>query len=406
MSETTVGTGVDLVAMVAELRPGGSRERPFRHQAITLLWALGRAQHRKPRLVRWSEARGVLRDLLEQFGLPENKPTPEYPFLALERTAWWDLAGYRGTAPPAHGSQAKSWLDDHNPRAGLAMGVHLRVTDDAVERGRVVQALLDRFFAGVPTDDLLAAVELDVAARGKSDARLNWTWDELVLTCDLLARNAWHELSDTDRQVIELSALLRSLPIYPAGQRGPRFRSPGSVRRKMADIATRHPDSNRRRTNGGKLDEEVLAAFLTRPAEMRLRAEALRAGVRSGEFEALPPVAFDDDGVTEGRLLERRHYVRERNPKLRAAKIDEALAMHGRVACEVCGFDFERTYGSRGARYAECHHVLPLHASGETTTRLDDLAVLCANCHRMIHRGDPWLTPAELRSVIESQAAL
>lgn len=406
MSETTVGTD-DLVAMVAELRPGGPPERPRRHQAIVLLWAIGRTRRREPRLVPWREAQGVLKDLMARFGRPEDQPTPAYPFVALTRTRWWDLVGTRATPPAAHSSEPEAWLNKFTPRGGLAMGVHFRVTEDDAERERVVRALLDRFFAGESTDELLAAVGLGPAAGAKPDTRPpKWAWDELVLACDLLARSGWHELSDTDPQVIELSTLLRSLPIHPADRRGPTFRSPGSVRRKMADIATRHPDTNRRPTNGGKLDEEVLAAFLKNPEEMHLAAEALRTGARSGEFDALPPFAPDEDGAAEGRLLERRHYVRERDPKLRAAKIDQVIALHGCVACEICGFDFERTYGSRGVRYAECHHVVPLHASGETKTRLADLAVLCANCHRMIHRGTPWLTPAELRALVEAHVAV
>lgn len=403
MSEHTVGTDVDLADLVAKLRPGGRPDQPRRHQAIVLLWALGRARDREPRLVRWTAARGVLTDLLERFGRPDEKPTPEYPFVALAGTGWWDLAGASTPPPPAHSSRPLTWLNANNPRGGLTMGLHLRVTEDDAERDRVVQALLDRFFAGEPTDRLLAAVGLASGVGAKPGARPKWAWDELVLACDLLARSGWHELSDTDPQVIELSALLRTLPIYPMDERGPRFRSPGSVRRKMADIATQHPDSTRQKTNGGRLDREVLAAFLSHQEEMHLAADALRAGAQSGEFDTLPPVVLDDDGVAEGRLLERRHYVRERNPKLRKSKIDATLAKYGCVACEVCGFDFERTYGSRGVRYAECHHVVPLHASGETTTRLEDLAVLCANCHRMIHRGDPWLTPDELRALVAAR---
>lgn len=406
MSETTtVGTDGDLAAMVAGLRPGGPPERPRRHQAIVLLWALGRARHREPRLVPWLEAQRVLKELLARFGRSDDQPTPAYPFVALARTRWWDLVGTSASPPAAHSSEPERWLNVYKPRGGLALGIHFRVTEDDAERERVVRALLNRFFAGEPTDELLAAVGLGPAAGAKPGARSpKWAWDELVLACDLLARSGWHELSDTDPQVVELSALLQSLPIVPPDQRGSKFRTPASVRRKMADIATRHPDSNRRQTNGGKLDEEVLAAFLERPEEMHLAAEALRAGARSGAFDDLPPVVLDEDGVNEGRLLERRHYVRERDPKLRAEKIKEALERHGCVACEVCGFDFERTYGSRGARYAECHHVVPLHASGETKTRLADLAVLCANCHRMIHRGNPWLTPAELRALIAAHA--
>lgn len=403
---TTAGTDLDLAAMVAALRPGGPQDRPRRHQAIVLLWALGRVRDREPRLVRWTAARGVLTDLLARFGRPDDKPTPEYPFVALAGTGWWDLAGVSTQPPRAHSSQPLTWLNANNPRGGLAMSLHLRVTEDDAERDRVVRALLDRFFAGEPTDKLLAAVGLAPAAGTRPGARLTWAWDELVLACDLLARSNWHELPDTDPQVIELSALLRSLPIHPLDQRGPKFRSPASVRRKMADIATQHPDSSRQPTNGGKLDREVLAAFLAHPDEMHLAAGVLRAGALSGEFDTLPPVVLDDDGVAEGRLLERRHYVRERDRKLRAKKIKETLAQHGCVACEVCGFDFERVYGSRGAQYAECHHVVPLHASGETTTRLADLAVLCANCHRMVHRGVPWLTPDQLRVLVVARRDL
>ncbi|WP_279635939.1 HNH endonuclease [Kitasatospora cheerisanensis] len=45
----------------------------------------------------------------------------------------------------------------------------------------------------------------------------------------------------------------------------------------------------------------------------------------------------------------------------------------------------------------ECHHVVPLHVAGEGRTGLADLALICANCHRMIHRRAPWPTPQELR---------
>lgn len=70
------------------------------------------------------------------------------------------------------------------------------------------------------------------------------------------------------------------------------------------------------------------------------------------------------------------------------------------MACEGCGFDFGKVYGDRGAGYIECHHAVPLHASGETTTRLKDLVLLCSNYHRMIHRASLWLTPDELRDLV------
>lgn len=87
-----------------------------------------------------------------------------------------------------------------------------------------------------------------------------WVWDELVLVCDLVMKNGWREMASESAAVRELSDLLRTLPIHVPALCGPRFRSPDSVRRKMADIATNHPDSSRKPTNGGKLDVQVLTA--------------------------------------------------------------------------------------------------------------------------------------------------
>ncbi|GGS60191.1 HNH endonuclease [Actinokineospora fastidiosa] len=152
----------------------------------------------------------------------------------------------------------------------------------------------------------------------------------------------------------------------------------------------------------------MLADFLDRPDEMRAAAQRIREGVRAGEFDGLPDldsVESDDEGAFEGRLLLLRHKARERDPKLRRRKIEKVLAEHGKLECEVCSFDFERTYGDRGHRFAEVHHVVPLHVSNATTTRLADLAVLCANCHRMIHRKR-WITPDELRALVRARLEL
>ena len=69
------------------------------------------------------------------------------------------------------------------------------------------------------------------------------------------------------------------------------------------------------------------------------------------------------------------------------------MAVSDVLACELCGFDFTVAYGDRGEGYIECHHIVPLHASGPTKTRPEDLILICANCHRIIHRRNPFLTP-------------
>ncbi len=95
--------------------------------------------------------------------------------------------------------------------------------------------------------------------------------------------------------------------------------------------------------------------------------------------------AFEGDE----RMAFVRH--RKREQKLRDAKLKQAREKcRGRLTCEVprCGFDFEATYGELGRDYAQVHHLKPLgDRTTPSETRLSDLAVVCANCHAMVHRG-------------------
>ncbi|GIG58522.1 hypothetical protein Lfu02_28940 [Longispora fulva] len=235
----------------------------------------------------------------------------------------------------------------------------------------------------------------------------DWTRDEIVLACDLVVTNDWKVVGVNDPRVLDLSELLQTSAIHPIEVRGERFRNPAGVVRKTADIATRHPSYAGVPTHGNKVDGEVLSEFLARPEEMHAYAEALRAEIEAGDSIGQSPVVdpdLDGHSADEGRVLQRRHLRRERDPKLKAAKLAAARRLGVAIACEVCGFDFFRTYGPRGEGYIECHHRTPLSVSGPTKTRLEDLALICSNCHRMIHRNaSDWLTIEQLASVISEQ---
>jgi 5-methylcytosine-specific restriction enzyme A len=79
----------------------------------------------------------------------------------------------------------------------------------------------------------------------------------------------------------------------------------------------------------------------------------------------------------------------------------EAISIHG-LKCKCCGFDFEKKYGVWGKNYIEVHHVIPLNDGKQRATNpKTDLTVLCANCHRMIHRKkNITLTIDELKQKI------
>jgi 5-methylcytosine-specific restriction enzyme A len=230
---------------------------------------------------------------------------------------------------------------------------------------------------------------------------LKWEREELVLAGDLVVQNGWRQIAATDPRVIELSALLRRLPLHPVRDRRPDFRNVNSVARKTADIATNRPGHTGKATNSGAPTKRVIAELLAQPDLMHQFAGSIRQAEARGEFAPLTqPVPDEDAAASEGRLLIRRHVGYERDRALRQRKLDEARAAGRPIACEVCGFDFAETYGDRGNGYIECHHIVPLHVTGLSKRSLGDLALLCANCHRMIHYRAPWLTPRELQSLI------
>lgn len=94
------------------------------------------------------------------------------------------------------------------------------------------------------------------------------------------------------------------------------------------------------------------------------------------------------DEVIEGRQRLSSHLQRERRSAgiAKALKRD-TLRAEGVLACAVCKFDFAESYGSHGLGYIEAHHIVPLsECRDEIQTSRNDLALVCANCHRMLHR--------------------
>lgn len=100
------------------------------------------------------------------------------------------------------------------------------------------------------------------------------------------------------------------------------------------------------------------------------------------------------------RVLLRQHKIRERNRSLVAKKKASVMAKEGCLKCEVCGFDFQQTYGQLGEGFIECHHKVPISQFPGQKTRLKDLALVCANCLRMLHRGGESLTAVQLKSLL------
>ncbi|MGW0079608.1 HNH endonuclease [Streptomyces cellulosae] len=84
-----------LLARLGKLRVshGPGTPAPSRHQPLSLLWAISRAAGERPRLTPWPTFRDWVGPLLVEFGLPNAKATPEYPFWHLQGSGLWEVQG-------------------------------------------------------------------------------------------------------------------------------------------------------------------------------------------------------------------------------------------------------------------------------------------------------------------------
>jgi 5-methylcytosine-specific restriction protein A len=206
-----------------------------------------------------------------------------------------------------------------------------------------------------------------------------------------------------DPEVVELSIALNAL--YGERARDASlFRNPNGVYMKLANFRAVDPlhtsQGKRGLSRGGYGTEEVWTELSQRPDKLKLIASAIRNASATGPMV----LADNDDDIAdafEGRLLTRLHRTRERNRDLVRKKREAVLRETGRLACEACGFDFNDKYGEHGRGFIEVHHLLPLYTLAPgSRTRMQDLAVLCANCHRMVHARPRWLTLLQLKEIV------
>lgn len=150
---------------------------------------------------------------------------------------------------------------------------------------------------------------------------------------------------------------------------------------------------------GRTLSERDLRRQETAAARtIRGQTEGLLDSYDVEALKVLPTQAFE-----EGR---RRLVTHVRMEKVRSASLIRlAKAKFKRerssLLCEICDFDFENVYGERGEDYIEAHHRTPIsHLDAATQVTIDDLAMVCSNCHRMLHR-QPWTTVEKLKKMIQ-----
>lgn len=120
-------------------------------------------------------------------------------------------------------------------------------------------------------------------------------------------------------------------------------------------------------------------------------------------YEVIDPTLEDmiyPSSYKEGRISFSLHKKRERDRRLvRDAKLNFREKHGGKLFCEACEFNFQESYG---IEYIEVHHINALHLRDEdTTTSLEDVCLVCANCHRIIHsRASNYYSIEELKELL------
>lgn len=229
----------------------------------------------------------------------------------------------------------------------------------------------------------------------------SWVRDEVILALDLYLKAGRRQLSASHPAVVRLSRLLNALPIHASEARAHNFRNPEGISMILGNFLGIDPQHGKPGlSRNSRLHVEVWRDFNDCEATLRQTAQAIsRSAARPQIVERSE---WSEEEFPEGRLLMRLHTSRERNRSAVERKKANVLSVEGRLACEACGFDFEKVYGELGSGFAECHHTLPLaEAASSRVTRLADLAIICANCHRMMHRSHPMKSIDELRHLLK-----
>ncbi len=233
-----------------------------------------------------------------------------------------------------------------------------------------------------------------------------WSRDELILALDLYLRHHVSPPGKDSAEVSELSEFLNRMSVALGQSVTETFRNANGVYMKLMNFRRFDPDY----TNDGKVgltrgnkDEEVVwAEFSGDATRLSKIVAAIRLSVQDNPVGILGGDEAGIEEAEEGRVLTRMHRYRERSRTLVDQCKKAALKKHGRLVCEACGFDFSVKYGSVGAGLIEVHHIKPVHTLSEgDKTKLEDLALLCANCHRVVHSSRKWLTVDQVKAAIQ-----
>lgn len=139
-------------------------------------------------------------------------------------------------------------------------------------------------------------------------------------------------------------------------------------------------------------DVEVATGFAIPKKECIVPSDLAHSVWRAAHGKPLIQVEL----AMEGATTEARS--RNRNAKLRESALQQAQGV-----CEGCGINYWKRAGGLGRHCLVVHHKRQLKDRDQPTeTKLSELAVLCGNCHLLVHSDrDKALTIPQLRRILK-----
>lgn len=233
-----------------------------------------------------------------------------------------------------------------------------------------------------------------------------WTKDETILALNVLFQLEGKNPSPNNQKIINLSRTLNQLPIHPISERNEQFRNPVGVSMKIQNLLSEK--TGKGMTNNSKMDKEVWKEYGNKPKLVAQIANEIICNCSLFyESDHLEDEIPDEESFTEGKIITATHKRKERDHNLRKTIIAKRIK-ENKVYCDICGIKpyFDASIDSFSI--FECHHIFPLAQSGGVvTTKIEDIAFLCANCHKAIHnkiaKEKRWITPDEMKKSIQKQ---
>ncbi len=229
-----------------------------------------------------------------------------------------------------------------------------------------------------------------------------WTRDEIILALDLYFDCEDQIPSSHDSRVRELSELLRSFPYHAQAARKESFRNPDGVAFKLQNL--RQLATGKGLGNTSKRDRQIWEEFGEYRSKTKEFANLIRSGIKV--MEGVKEDFSDYEVFAEGKVVTQSHLKRERAPDIRRKLLIKRKS-EGGLSCDLCDCGPSSSDPELSESIFEAHHIIPLAVGSERLTKLKEMALLCASCHRLIHKAislkKQWLSIAEARAFLRCQ---